>query len=219
MNRAWITGLALASVGGTSVAAFAGMSASDEAIALPAGLVTASTEAPAPSSSAVSSDGVVTYQVGPAGAVTLTHTGDVLTVTTTTAGAGWTVLGASVPGSHVAVQFSDTLQVVTFSADVVGDDIAVMVENLPIATTARVVTAPPADGTVPGTAPTPTPAPATPVITQPAAGSTTPSSASTTAPSSGGDEYDHEDDDHEDEDHGDHQDDDHEEDHEEGDDD
>ena len=212
MNRAWITGLALASVGGTSVAAFAGMSASDEAIALPAGLVTASTEAPAPSSSAVSSDGVVTYQVGPAGAVTLTHTGDVLTVTTTTAGAGWTVLGASVPGSHVAVQFSDTLQVVTFSADVVGDDIAVMVENLPIATTATVVTASPADGTVPGTAPTPTPAPATPVITQPAGGSTTPSSASTTAPSSGGDEYDN---DHDDDDH----DDDHEEDHEEGDDD
>jgi len=217
MNRAWITGLALASVGGTSVAAFAGMSASDEAIALPSELVTASTEAPAPSSSVASADGVVIYQVGPAGAVTLTRTGDVLTVTTTTAGAGWTVLGASVPGSAVAVQFSDTLQVVTFSADVVGDDIAVMVENLPIATTATVVTAPPADGTVPGTAPAP--APATPVITQPAAGSTTPSSASTTAPSSGGDEYDHEDDDHEDEDHGDHQDDDHEEDHEEGDDD
>jgi hypothetical protein len=213
MNRAWITGLALAGVAGTSGAAFASMSGDDAQVSLPGELVTASSEtsASAPSSSDAPIESAVTYQVGPAGAVTLTRTGDLLTVTTTTAGAGWTVLGASVPGSHVAVQFSDTLQVVTFTADVVGDDVAVMVENLPIGTVAPVVTAPPV-GTVPA------PAPATPVITQPAPGTTTPSSASTTAPSSGGDDDD--DDEYEDDDHDDdHEDDEYEDEDEEGDDD
>lgn len=193
MNRAWITGLALASVAGTSGAAFAGMSA-DEQISLPGELAASGSETSVlavPSSTDAAASSAVTYQVGPAGSVTLTRTGDVLTVTTTTAGTGWTVLGASVPGSHVAVQFSDTLQVVTFSADVVGDDVAVMVENLPIATVAPVVTAPPV-GTVPP------PASATPAVAAPAPGTTTPTSASTTAPSSGSYEDEDEDDEYED---------------------
>lgn len=212
-NRARIIGLAVAGVAGTSGAAFAGMQVHDEPSTQPViedG--TTSTE----SSVAGAADGTVTYQVGAAGTVAVTRTAGSLSVSSATAGAGWSVLAMSGPGSHVEVQFTDTFQVVTFGADAVGDDISVSLSNV-AAPGAETTTMPAAPidvqiiGSAPGTTNAPWPQPATPAPTSPttphstnAPGTSQPGPATTAAPSSGGDDDD--DDDHEDEHEDDHED-------------
>lgn len=218
-SRAWITRLAVAGVVGSGGAAFAGMSI-DNPVSMPGELAAAAISDTSTSLATVapSTDTTVTYQVGPAGSVGLTRTGDVLTVTSVTAGEGWTTLGASAPSSHVTVQFSDSLQVVTFIADAVGDDVAVAVENLPTGTVATVPNTAAGSSPSAGSRPAPaTPAavvtPATPathtsstmpapVTTQSAPQVTTPTSASTTAPSSGGDDDEYDNEDHHDDEEG-----------------
>lgn len=212
-NRARIIGLAVAGVAGTSGAAFAGMTVHDEPTAQPE---IAEADTTTAATAATAADGTVTYQVGAAGTVAVTRTAGSLSVSSATAGAGWTVLAVSGPGSHVEVQFSDTFQVVTFTADAVGDDISVSLMNAaaPGAETTTLPAAPidvqiiantpaPAYHSTPAPQPA-TPAPATPTnppTTTPhntaAPVTTQPSPATTAAPSSGGE--DDEDDDHDDE--------------------
>jgi hypothetical protein len=126
MNRAWITGWALAGVAGSAGAAFAGIS-SDSQGGSPVeaqGLVaeTSSTEA---------AIRTATYQVGAAGTVTLTIANGVLNVDSTTASAPWLLGGYTTPAAHVEVPFSDAAQQVTFIADLVNDEIVVSVTNIP----------------------------------------------------------------------------------------
>ncbi|MEQ1702967.1 MAG: hypothetical protein ABMA25_22905 [Ilumatobacteraceae bacterium] len=206
-NRARIIGLAVAGVAGTSGAAFAGMSVQDEQSSAQPVIAEATTTATA---EAAGADGTVTYQVGAAGTVAVTRTAGSLSVSSATAGAGWSVLAISGPGGHVEVQFTDTFQLVTFGADAVGDDISVSLANV-AAPGVETTLAPAAPIEVqiisggdsgPGTTWAPAPQPATPAPT-PTAPQTThapattqPAPATTAAPSSGGEE---DDDDHEDE--------------------
>ncbi|MDO8364486.1 MAG: hypothetical protein Q7V88_16455 [Actinomycetota bacterium] len=209
MNKAWITGLSLAGVVGTAGAAYAGF-----AEGAASGPIAA---ADAPVASQPHHDArTVSYQVGVAGTVTLTLADGSVTVSGATAGAGWVVLSSTVPGAHVEVQFSDSLQVVTFAADAAGDDIAVSLMALPADGAPTTVAGAPMDVTIITTPhhnnhPTPTPAPATPTPTPTPPAVTNPTApppSATTAPSGGEDDDD--DDEHED----DHEDDEHEDDHE-----
>lgn len=217
MNRAWITGLALAGAAGSAGAAFAGVAAGTDfaapetqPVGTPAGIITPH-------------DRTVDYQVGAAGTVSVSVAGGSLTVVAAAGGTGWTLIGATAPGAHVEVQFTDSLQLVTFAADLVGDDVVVAVTNLaapgaPATTVAAtpmsvtVITAAPKHNN-PGTTapkaatpvhtnpapttPAPTAAPTTPAPTYPARttqpAATQPAPAATTAPSGTGDD-DHEDD-------------------------
>jgi len=220
-NRARIIGLAVAGVAGTSGAAFAGMSVQDEPSSAQPIIEEASTTA----ADGQSADGTVTYQVGAAGTVAVTRTAGSLSVSSATAGAGWSVLAVSGPGGHVEVQFTDGLQLVTFAADAVGDDIAVSLTNVaaPGAETTTVALAPidvqiisGGGDSGPGSTWAPAPQPATPAPTAPASSTpgatnpatTQPSPATTAAPSSGGDDDDEDD---EDDEHEDDEDDEHEE--------
>ena len=139
-NRSRIIGLAVAGVVGTSGAAFAGMGVHGEPSAQPqvfAGMTEVGTRS-------IPADGTTTYQVGVAGTVAISRTADSLNVSSAVAGAGWSVFSISGPGGHVEVQFADAGQLVTFSADAVGDHIAVAVANVvaPGASTTTAVAAP-----------------------------------------------------------------------------
>ncbi len=225
MNRKWITGLTLAGVVGSGGAAFAGIAAGDDG-------GQASSPAATQANLGVTADGTVTgrtvsYQVGAAGTVTLTIADGALTVTGTSATTGWTVLGVAGAGTHAEVHFGDALQLVTFAADLVGDEVTVT-----LATDARPAAQ---DGTGTGsqvgsqvgsqTAPQAGPqagpettaaapqqattAPLQPTLATPTT-SATPPPAATTSPSGAGSGEDDEDDDHEgDDDEHDDEDDDH----------
>ncbi|MGB8859577.1 MAG: hypothetical protein WCC60_09985 [Ilumatobacteraceae bacterium] len=221
-----ITGLALAGVAGSAGAAFAGVAASGNDIPAPQ-----TQPAPTNPANAEVHNRTISYQVGAAGTVAVTVAGGSLSAIATP-GAGWTVVATSAPATHVEVQFTDTLQLVTFAADLVGDDVVVSVSNAAApgapATTAvaapinvTVITNPPRNSP-PGTAaPLPaTPAPAAPPTatepeptepthtTQPAPVTTQPAPSATTAPSSGGGDDDDDGEDHGgDDDHEDHEDD------------
>lgn len=218
MNRAWKTGLALGGVLGSAGAAYAGVSAGTEHASLsaePSAAVAAAQH---------TATHVVSYQVGTAGSVQLTSVGGVLSVSSATAASGWTLVSSTSPGAHIEVQFSDGLQLVTFSADAGEDGISVALANVP-APGAPTTTAAPApmgvtviaDDPIPGST-TPRPTPATPAptnpttaptsphtepphTTQPAPATTQPSPATTSAPSSGGGDDDHDDDHGGDDDH------------------
>ncbi|MBU6316274.1 MAG: hypothetical protein KGR47_07175, partial [Acidobacteria bacterium] len=111
-----------------------------------------------------------TYQVGSAGTVTISNTAGVISVQSALPAAGWTVMGYTNPAGHVEVQFTNSLQTVTFNADVVG---GVTVASLAMAPNPGAV-----DTTIaapmelePITSPSlvPAPLPATPVATFPVA--------------------------------------------------
>ena len=117
-----------------------------------------------------------------------------LTVTEAAGGTGWTVLSATGPATHVEVQFSDTLQLVTFSADLVGDDVVVSPTNVAVEGAPTTVAAAPINvtvittshsGSAPGstasqpTTPAPTASPTTPA---PAPAAATPAASTTAAP-------------------------------------
>ena len=162
MNRAWITGLALAGAAGSAGAAFAGVASGTDfaasetqPVATPQGLI-------APH------DRTVDYQVGAAGTVSVSVAGGSLTVVAATGGTGWTLIGATAPGAHVEVQFTDSLQLVTFAADLVGDDVVIALTNLPApGAPATTVAAAPISVTVITTAPKPNTAGAAPKAATP----------------------------------------------------
>ena len=186
MNRSWITGLALAGVAGTAGAAYAGVAAGDS-------LGTQTQPAPSTSQqSATTTTRTISYQIGAAGTASISVAGGSLTVIEAAGGTGWTVLSATGPATHVEVQFSDTLQLVTFSADLVGDDVVVSLTNVAVEGAPTTVAAAPINvtvittshsGSAPGstasqpTTPAPTASPTTPA---PAPAAATPA-ASTTA--------------------------------------
>lgn len=214
-SRSWITGLALAGVAGSAGAAFAGISEGAGPFASASELPSTTATIDATTTSTPATARTISYQVGTAGTVTLTVADGSLAVTGSSAGTGWTVVGAGAPGTHVEVQFTDTMQVVTFSADLVGDDVVVALASVP-----TVDTTVPMDVTVIATpgGTTPAPQPATPATPPPSSSAhptaTSPTAPTISAPSSGGDDDDHDDDDHADDDH---EDGDHGDDHEDGD--
>jgi hypothetical protein len=207
MNRTWITALTVATVAGSG-AAFAGVVANTNdtpAAAQPLPAIN-------PQSALMqvqTKPGVTTptrtlnYQVGNAGVATLTIANGALTVDNAVVSTGWTMTSASAPGTHVDVQFTDGTQVVTFGADLVGNDVVVVsitnvAAEVPV-TTAPATTAPaqpspiavthttfPAATSPRPAAPAPTVAPA-PAVQQP------PAAAATTAPSGSGDDAHEED--------------------------
>ena len=129
-----------------------------------------------------------------AGTASISVAGGSLTVIEAAGGTGWTVLSATGPATHVEVQFSDTLQLVTFSADLVGDDVVVSLTNVAVEGAPTTVAAAPINvtvittshsGSAPGstasqpTTPAPTASPTTPA---PAPAAATPAASTTAAP-------------------------------------
>jgi hypothetical protein len=180
MNRAWITGLTVASVAGTGGVAFATMTANTN----PASA--ANTPLAAAETTATVAARAYSFQAGTAGQVNLTADEGALKVDSTVPAAGWLVISYTGPGTHVEVQLGDGLQIVTFAADLVNGEVLAGISSTP-APTLPTTQAPAA----------PAPAPAVPpVVLQP--GAQPPASSHTSSPSSGGDdehddEYDDED--------------------------
>lgn len=126
MNRSWITGLTLATVAGTG-AAFTGVvvnshDTQSKAEALTPVIPEALVRVVPPATPGR----VVSYQVGAAGTATLTVANGSLNVDNATSSTGWVLANSSGPGTHVDVQFTDGTQLVTFGADVVGNDVVVV---------------------------------------------------------------------------------------------
>jgi hypothetical protein len=192
MNRSWITGLTLASVAGSG-GAFAAVATSNDTpvVAQSQAFVRASEFVQAPQSRSTN------YQVGAAGTVTLTVTDGTLAVTNATFGTGWTVAPTTALGTHVEVQFTDTIQLVTFGADLVNNEVVVALTNVPAPGSVTPAAPAPIDVTLinpPSTgqaAPQPRPATPQPAVVQPTADPATaqpPKPSATTAPSGSGDE-------------------------------
>jgi len=127
MNRSWITAVTLATVAGSG-AAFTGVVANSHDAPAKAQALT-----PVAPQALVRADPTTTtpartlnYQVGAAGVANLTIANGALTVNNATASAGWTLVSSSGPGTHIDVQFSDGTQLVTFGADLVGNDVVVV---------------------------------------------------------------------------------------------
>jgi hypothetical protein len=195
MNRTWITGLTLATVAGTG-AAFTGVvvnshdtQAKAEALTpvVPQALVRVE-----PTATTSTTPGrTLSYQVGAAGAATLTIANGSLNVDNATASPGWVLATSSGPGTHIDVQFSDGTQLVTFGADLVGTDVVVVsLTNAPDPA-AVVATVPPTTVTVANTAaPTLGQTTAQPKAARPPAtvapAAPAPPKAATTAPSGSG---------------------------------
>jgi hypothetical protein len=226
MNRAWVTSLTIAGVVGTGGAAMAGLTDSGTAPLdpAPAALIAAAVIGDTTSTTAPSAS-VITYQVGPAGTITISYSATGATVTEATPAAGWTVTGASAVGNHVEILFTDAAQTVTFGADLVNGELVPAVSSMPVA---GAPTPAPIAVTVIGSSSTPTgtqptlPAPAvapTVAPTMPAAPpsssssydddndddtittavpATAPSASATTSPSGAGHEDDDEYEDHDD---------------------
>ena len=191
MNKQLLTGLTIVGVAASAGVAYAGVSVIHSVSAED---VTAST---APAQQVTRT---IVYQVGGAGQVTINVAGDSLAVNGSAAASGWSVVAASATGTHAEVQFTDGVQLVTFSADLVADEIAVAVTNTeaPGATT---VPSGPIDVVVISDSKTPPVQPA-PTPTTAHHGGATPGPSTTTAPSSGHDDDDddeHEEDEHEEE--------------------
>ena len=120
MKRTWITGLTIVGIAGTGGAAFAGMS-NDAPLPPPfSGDTQQATD-----STAATPPEHTTYQIGPVGTVTVERDGGVLKIERVTIGDGWSLVATSVPGAHIGAQFTDSLQLVTFSADLVDGQVVV----------------------------------------------------------------------------------------------
>jgi hypothetical protein len=166
MQRAWITGLTVAGVLGTGGAAFAGMSFTHtDGAAVDA-------QAPGASTSALTTSTATTYRVGDAGLVTLDSAGGTITIISIEPATGWTVLARSVPGVHIEISLTDTVQVLQMTADLVDGHIVANLTSTGVNTTVA-----------PSPASAPAPAPATPVVlvptTRPVVAATTSASGST----------------------------------------
>lgn len=196
MNRSWITAVTLATVAGSG-AAFTGVVANshDPAPAKAEALTPVAPQALVRTEPTATSPGrSLNYQVGAAGTATLTIANGSLTVNSATASAGWTLVSSSGPGTHIDVQFSDGTQLVTFGADLVGNDVVVV--SLTNAADPAAVVLAPAPTTVAVTEPAPLtlgqttaqPQAAMPPTTAAPAKAQTPVKAATTAPSGSGDD-------------------------------
>jgi hypothetical protein len=133
MNRSWIMALSLAAVAG-SAGAFSGVIATSNGDA-----PTAAAQSPASVSELAfvraepqaPTTRTATYQVGGAGTATLSIANGSLVITRAAPGSGWRISSTSIPGSHVELQFSDGARLVTFGANLIGNDVAVSVTNVP----------------------------------------------------------------------------------------
>lgn len=184
MNRTWITTLTLATVIGSGGALAGVLAANNER---PAVAQAQSSPLPAafvePTTPALEATGTVAYQVGSAGMVTVSVANAALNVDGATPSPGWSTVSTSAPGTHVDVQFTDTTQLVTFSADLVDNNVVVQVSNVPVATTPTTAAA---SSTSASSAPRSTQQPAAqPAAPQPAAAPT--QAAPTAAPARGDD--------------------------------
>ncbi|MEI8238013.1 MAG: hypothetical protein WCI22_01210, partial [Actinomycetota bacterium] len=112
MQRSWIIGISVAFVVGSAGASYAALATHD-----PIAPTTAQAQAPA--------TGLSTYRIGDAGSITLSWANGLITVVSTTAGSGWTFVGATDAAAHVQAQFTDGTQTITFTADLVNGQIAV----------------------------------------------------------------------------------------------
>ncbi len=149
----------------------------------------------------------INYQVGAAGTVTLTVTGGMLTVSNTTFATGWSAAATTALGSHVEVQFTDTIQLVTFGADLVNNEVVVALTNVPAPGAVAPAAPAPIDvsliesSSTATATPQPRPATARPAAVQPTArpvATQPPKPSATTAPSGGGsDDHGKTDDEHE----------------------
>ena len=110
-----------------------------------------------------SGQSTTTYRLGNAGTVTMSVTGGAITIVSAQPAAGWTLVGSSVPGTHVEVQLSDGTQVLTFSADLVNRAAVAALAAAPSAAAAPAAPAP-ATQAAPAIAAAPAPRPATPVV-------------------------------------------------------
>ena len=183
MKRSWITGLTMAGVAGTGGAAFAGMS-----------VINHDGSPVEAFGGTAASASTTTYQLGTAGTVTITSGRGIISVDSTSPATGWSFMAATTPSTHVAVTLTDTVQIITFTADPVDGRVVVALTN---AASGNVSAPAPAGGS--GLAPAPRAA--TPVIMltpsprQPAPGATSAASGSTTKagqPTSGGHEQERE---------------------------
>ncbi len=198
MNKQLLTGLTIVGVAASAGVAYAGVSVIHSASA---------ENVPSTAAPVQPVTRTIVYQVGAAGQVTINVAGDTLVVHGSAATAGWSVVAASATGTHAEVQFSDGVQLVTFSADLVEHDVVVSVTNTQAPGAATTLPAGPIDVVVISDSKTPPPQPApTPTTSNHGGGNPTP--PSTTAPSHGGDDDDDEDDDHEEDEHEDEEDDD-----------
>lgn len=159
MNKSMLLAVTITGVTTSAGAAYAGVSAVlDTAPASPAGdattLAVDTTVPGAPVSRTIS------YQVGPAGQVTLTVADGVLSIAAATPGDGWSVATSGSSGAHAEVQFTDGQQLVTFSADLTGADVVVSVTSELLAGADSTLVGAPIDVTIIGDNPTPAPQPA-----------------------------------------------------------
>lgn len=173
MNRSWITALTLASVVGTG-GVFAGVvvaSRDTPVAALPPSATQVATLVE-PTTPTLAATGTIAYRVGDVGTVTLAVADSSLSLTGAVANAGWTTAGTGGSAAHVEAQFTDDIQLVTFSADLVGTSVVVSVTNVAV----------PAASTATGSLPaathnTPSPAAPAPTIPQPQPTATNPAPA------------------------------------------
>ncbi|HEY7628709.1 MAG TPA: hypothetical protein VH761_16680 [Ilumatobacteraceae bacterium] len=193
MNRSWITALTLAGVVGSG-GAFAGVVAATRdtpatALAprsvLPAALVE-------PTTPALAATGTIAYQVGAVGTVTLSVANNAMTLAGVVTNAGWTAVSTSGTGAHAEAQFTDVTQLVTFSADLVGDNVVVSVTNAAVPNTTAAADASTTARSVPAVTPIAPPA-TNPVQTAPPAAVTTPSRSDDGHETETEDHEDHED--------------------------
>lgn len=118
MKKTWLTAVSVAGVLGTGSAAVLAGAVMNVASSAP-------TAAPLPQAygSAARSPRTVVYTVGDAAQVTLSSAGGVLTVISTEAHSGWSVVSTSAAGPTVTAQLTDDIRLVTFTATANGDDV------------------------------------------------------------------------------------------------
>jgi len=195
MNKSMLLAVTLTGVTTSAGAAYAGVSVMQSDPSTATVPTTPATDSVAPVAPV---DRTVTYQVGTAGTVTITVAGGVLQVAGASAGAGWSVGATSASGSHAEVQFTDGVQLVTFIADLVGNDVIVSLSN-ELASDVTTTAPTQFDVTIIDDSATPRPQPA-PAPGSSVPGQSTPTTSHTSSPSSGYDDDDeYEDDEYEDE--------------------
>ena len=189
MNRAWITGITLATVAGTGTAAYAGMHANTEegtaqAAAQPTVLESTTSAAPAVQE--------LTFQAGPAGTVNVSNDGVAIAVASVMPTSGWTLVSYTPAGTHVEVVLTDGTQNLTFLADLIDGKVTASVSATSL------TTLPPETTVTTPTTPAPQPA-VPPVVLVPA--TQPPTTAHTSSPSGSGSGGEHEDEDDEHDEH------------------
>lgn len=195
MNRSWITALTLATVVGTGGAFVGVITASNEqpvaaapepTMPSPAALVDVTTPRLEPA-------GTVAYRLDSVGIVTVQVANGQLSVVSSVADAGWTPVATTGAGAHVETSFTDTAQLVTFTADLSGSNVMVSVTNVAIVADSQTVATSAKTSTNSMTSTSADTWPATTQPRQPAPASPQTAPASTTGDDHHGDDDGHED--------------------------